>query len=534
MIASCRPLYISYFTASEFVVMDGTEVVARRPMIFQPERGGAVWTLDGRYVAALTDSKDPKTRRASRVVVAIDATTGQTRQVPCRACSSIAAVGGSQLLAAVTNTDANRDLESLLRIDPSVSGPPVRLLLNTADGKVVANAFLTAGVSGKALLLGIDGGPTGDGMDEFVQYLVGTDSSLTFLDRGPIPTGQTYFTAAAAVQPDSGVPVFVAATGVQNKQNLCANVGQLKVRTAIPQAPVVTDTSALTPSGYKPGVNASVQARDVWWEPNGELHAVLWSSVCVGSARLTAGPSEWRLMANRWTPVSAEPVLSVRPLGEDARVLMVDNPQQADNRIVQLERDGARFTVASGAKAIAAPPISSVRRIDTSGSTSPAPSATCAPADAPCEPAPSGSPPTASAHTGSPFVGEWFVHGGQMVIRSDGTATRTTSQLGTCQPGSDYYCSSELTLSVQLSADGKSATLTIRSVRYTIPSDSGPKTVADPRWAYDDPNDKPGDVYLYRFVSPNVIKDFNKAEGYGNPYMCSAANPPENNGPCGA
>lgn len=133
----------------------------------------------------------------------------------------------------------------------------------------------------------------------------------------------------------------------------------------------------------------------------------------------------------------------------------------------------------------------------------------------------------------SAFVGDWFVHGGTMTIRSNGTATSNFRLYQSCTLDGITECYSESSMTVQLSPDGKTATLTTRKVRYVAYVGNTTQEVTDPQWPSGAPDWlKAGTVLRYQFTAPNIIKDVN--DHGGQPYMCSQKNPPENNGPCGA
>jgi hypothetical protein len=135
--------------------------------------------------------------------------------------------------------------------------------------------------------------------------------------------------------------------------------------------------------------------------------------------------------------------------------------------------------------------------------------------------------------TGSPFVGEWWVHGGTMTIRTNGTAT-ISYRYGTCESAPTEDCYIEQTLSVQLTADPATATTTVRSVRYLAYLDGSSRAIANPDPDLTNSSEQPGTVQRFRLTASNIIKNIDRNEDDGNPYFCRTDDPPPNNGPCGA
>ncbi len=109
-----------------------------------------------------------------------------------------------------------------------------------------------------------------------------------------------------------------------------------------------------------------------------------------------------------------------------------------------------------------------------------------------------------------PFVGQWSVHGSQLVIRPDGTGTIVSNCGG-------QLCAETDSLSLVRSASGKHLTATITKVSYV---NNRGKPIPAP-----DPRDSPavGDSFYFRFVAPHLMKATIVRSSFpwlGNPYWC--------------
>lgn len=519
------PARYSYFTKSELVVMEDTREVVRKKVAYKSQYRGAVWTLDARYVAVVFDTTKAA-EPTSRKLLVINAASGESREIACPDCGTVAPIGGSKIVVVSTDEETGY-LDTVLRFDLSDSRPPVRLPgVDPKDASISFPVFVS-GADGAALLTGLDE----DGRTVYYLYnLDGTAASVGADSYNQVPYRS--FEGGAVTRTSDGTVRFASAEGKRHAPKACASAGAITLGSSGKPNPIFTDMSVVTPVGRTAGLDALVATMDMWWERNGELHAVLWSATCDGKLREASKPAEWRLAGTRWVKISDAPVLAARPVGS-ARVLLLNDSPNEQAATLKLEADGKQTTIAGDAQILSAPPIASVDHLSVDGpsqSSSPTPSG-------PGSFSPTSSPATSTSRgllAGSSFVGKWFVHGGSMTIRSDGTGTQSY-KYSWCA-GEKSACYTEYALDVRLSADKKIATATVKSMRIVIyGDDSKPTPVVSPTWdGGGAPPDEIGRVYRFQFTASNIMKDLNGSETEGNPFWCSATNPPPDNGPCGA
>ncbi|MEV8375182.1 hypothetical protein AB0P21_20785 [Kribbella sp. NPDC056861] len=502
-----EPLRYSYFTKSDLVVMDGTREVARQKVAYMKDYRGAVWTLDTKYVAAVIDPKQGTIEPSARKLLVIDATNGESRELACPSCSSLAPIGGSQLVAMVDNQDGP---DSVFRFDLNETRAPVRLSLSLpAKQSSLSYPVFVSGVDGAALLTGLDG----DGHTAYYQYKP-DGSAIPVGSESFVDVQYRSFEGGAVTRTSDGQVHFAGAEGQRLSPDACASAGVVTLGSFGKSDPIFTDMSVINPAKHTAGVDSMVGTIDLWWERNGELHAVIWSATCDDKLKESSKPAEWRLAGSRWIKLSPSPVLAARPVGS-GRVMLVNDSPDEDAASVKLEVDGKVTVVAQDARVLSAPPVASVDHLGISEADQPS------------------SPSTTGPLAGSAFVGEWFVHGGSLTIRADGTATQS-HRYGSCT-SSKSDCYVESTLDMQLSTDKKIATGVVRSMRVvTYGENSQTIPVAAPKWEFDPPPNSVGQTYRYQFVAINIIKDLNQPSEATQPFWCNATNPPLNNGPCGA
>ncbi|WP_328992782.1 hypothetical protein OG394_00870 [Kribbella sp. NBC_01245] len=512
-------LFYSYFTKTDLVVMRETEIVARVPAPFVPQYRGAVWTTDGRYVATLVDnvaeieSADPEKRE----LVAVEAATGEVRRLKCRGCTSLTAVGGSEVLASVSDsTTGIGALSGILRADLATTQAPVSLSKSVAvDGVSLTHAMFVAGTAGKALLMGIDRHER----NAFYFYdrqgrhrLSGTttsprDSARFVSDAGAVAIGNELRVAVGS---------SVKASGYE-----CAELGAVDIHSSNGSAMVNTRLADISDRSDKPGVTSMVGTRDLWWESDGELHATAYAGRCVGTPKMTTQPTEWKFHDGRWSQVSKEPRWQVRPLGRAARLLLLPQPTFADQNELVLEANGRRVLIAPDVVAIAAAPPS----------TEVADCVACEfVVDAGYrEPARKPSPGRAA------FVGTWSVHGWEVHVRANQVATSRRWRVSCVRPFNED-CLADLTYAVAIDAGARTMRLTLKSVRYAINDGNGGagRPVEHPVFESQSDAYRIGETSTYRWVRPGLIKDITVPPEAGNPYLCSSQHPPQDARECGA
>lgn len=138
--------------------------------------------------------------------------------------------------------------------------------------------------------------------------------------------------------------------------------------------------------------------------------------------------------------------------------------------------------------------------------------------------------PSATATTGSSFVGQWHVHGTTLDI-AEKTATMVVN-LGPCSSGANRFCHETDALAASPSGDGTQLTLVVTAVSYA--ADTGapvPNPTAGSSTAV-------GDSIQLVLQAPGLLKQtvlhgFPGMAG-GNPYWCGPGVSQSNDQLCGA
>lgn len=130
------------------------------------------------------------------------------------------------------------------------------------------------------------------------------------------------------------------------------------------------------------------------------------------------------------------------------------------------------------------------------------------------------------------FVGEWFVHGGDLVVRPDGTAR--ASGHSTCPEGwGSTWCDDVMEMSVAMEGD----TLRLDVVRVFVQDENGRR--GSPAYP---PSASTGSYYLMELLpdgaaSTELHNDdgvVTGANGLGNPFLCRSDSVAAQEGTCGA
>jgi hypothetical protein len=356
--SASRPLAVeaspvfAYLTDSQLVVMRGTEPIAHAAIPNKTKTVNATWTLDGRYVAAIKADPGAPDDASAGLLLVVDAATGSVRQMPCPSCQSAAPAGRSLLLVSQSVPQVGDPFRSMLRFDLSTTRPPVQVpsRLTSLD-----EAAFLAGSSEVALLLGVRNNDD----DFFLVRPDGTASQVgTKYFNVMIDTAGTYYgrgiRAAASLQ-TAETTLFAIASTYTRQDGQCGGIGDVYIAKAGQQLFDI-NVSQFVPPVNSQGSDRLFVPRDLWWDNAGELHAVMAAGVCGHGGGFTTPPTEWRLVQGHWNQISPEPVLSVRQLTEDTRVVIgFDRRNHSDP--LYLYAKGKRTKLAERVRAILAPPL---------------------------------------------------------------------------------------------------------------------------------------------------------------------------------
>ncbi|MFF1819720.1 hypothetical protein ACFVWG_20640 [Kribbella sp. NPDC058245] len=222
-------LFYSYFTKSDLIVMRETEIVARVAAPYVSQYRGAVWTADGRYVATLVDDVTEIERAdpAQRELVSVEAATGKVRRLKCPRCTSLVAVGGSEVLASVSR-DATRNAQFSggLRADLASPGASVPLPRAADDGASLTHVMFAAGAAGKALLMGIDV------REQSVFYIYDRDGKYRLSASTTNPKNAIRFVSEASAVALGDEIRFAVGSSVKESEYECAELGSVEIHSS--------------------------------------------------------------------------------------------------------------------------------------------------------------------------------------------------------------------------------------------------------------------------------------------------------------
>jgi hypothetical protein len=342
----------AYLTHTQLGLVDDTTVVARATGDFTASFGDIarpIWTLDGRYAAAisgvalLTQTTDPDYN--AQTLVIIDAATRAVRQIACPGCTSLAAVGGSQLLASDTMYINHVDRTNMLRFNLASSQPP-ELVQTRLPNFDLATTFL-AGTSGSVLVVGATvSGTSARNVPERL-FLLRPDGSAVTLNHVIPPAAGSAFPAGPATlaQDQHGAMVFVLQAGwlrrACNEQHVLLFVNPA----ASPLVPA--EQTAPIPAGY--------MAIDLWWD-SGHIYATLQDRRCA-AGNSPAGPAStvWRLDTSHWTQLGSMRVLALRRLSSQTKAIVVPAADEGATGTLYTDLLGRRTAIARSVLAIATP-----------------------------------------------------------------------------------------------------------------------------------------------------------------------------------
>lgn len=348
----------AYSTADELVVMRNDKVIARSPFKYTPKYRGAVWTLDSRYVAFITDDQAAPDDKSKRTLVAIDAANGSIRRLLCPYCTSLAPVGGSTMLISEEDPRSADSFAAMLRADLASAEPPVEL---QADLPPLTDVSFLAGIAEGVLAVGIDQ------YNAENYYLLNVSGSVK-----PIGTKGGYrkpgkqplrgIRQAVAVQTGNDSPIFAVSAESKDPDSACAASGEVFLLSPQIEHLFTTDISPVAPVGFPPGQEALVTALSIWWGVDGRLHAAMVAGPCDGTSSLSTTTGEWVLDSNRWIQISQDKLYAVRDLGADAKLVASGEPDYQHGIKLYLEKDRHRTTLADDVVDIATPGTASDER----------------------------------------------------------------------------------------------------------------------------------------------------------------------------
>ncbi len=363
-ISSTTPLY-AYATGGFFVLMRGSQELARVKRSFDNEdsdNNQVAWTFDGRYVAFLSRSVDSGHTDAVSTPGQLDvvnATTGTVSSYSCPDCDTLAAVGSDTILA-LSRSDQGYQMHSF---DLSSSKPGMPVDMSGLQYPDAANELL-AGAAGQTLVeyQGANG-YSANGL-----YLMKADGSSGTYSREIPDQGRAVFSAAAEQTTYNTPEMAVVLRDYDGyRRGKCLETDSLKLISAL-GTEVNADMSTARPSTDGDAHRNGWRFDDLWWGPDGHLHAIISVSTCDerGVQQSVAADSLYRLDGNLWIQDDPSPVTLERTFSGTAKVTLTEQDCTTDKSIPEyycntgplyFEESGKRSLVADHVILISTPPF---------------------------------------------------------------------------------------------------------------------------------------------------------------------------------
>lgn len=354
----------AYLTASQLGLVRGGHVAVKVAGVFGTE-GGLITTLDGQYVAAISEPSEASINaddvNGSRHIVAINVTSGAVSTFSCVGCTNIVAAGGSTLAASLGDTSPQS--VAVLTLDLATRHIPARLPTNLVALDTGPN--LLVGLPGEVFATGGDDytgtnqlGP----LQSFILHLDGTAVEVPGIDGN-----MGVLAAAATTHGQSGGPqVALAGAWRRSANDTCSIGGFVSIVDPTSGDVTLTNTSAIVPEGRLIGTAANAETgllvQDLWWSVDGYLHATVSIWRCQPESSQTfpglQPATEWRLADGRWQQVSKAHVDDVRELGDGARAELVGSSTTGlfeSGTLYFVNSAGQRIVVANYVKQLVTP-----------------------------------------------------------------------------------------------------------------------------------------------------------------------------------
>ncbi|WP_159025278.1 hypothetical protein [Streptomyces pluripotens] len=345
------PAY-AYITDSAFVLMRGTQVVARAPRKFtaaNPDEDQVVWTPTGDYVAFLADLLfDPDSNPKKQEIKFVNTHTGAVGHVSCPGCTSFAAIGANEIIA-LGDTLMRFNLDA-----PSTAIPVDSSSLLPAQFNQILGA-----TSGRVLINATD--PTQTQLhDQEKLYLLGADGSDIFT-WGTFSLSHIF---AASAEHTAYGSAQIALKADENP-GICTNTSRVSIFDPKTFEMVETDFSAAYPPGYVAGSRNGFSASDMWWGLDGHLRATVTSWTCKkqssGNPYMTVMPASlWRLDGTRWVKEGTSTEMMVRQLNHATRISLIQHHCAASNTNASYCGSGKLYRSSDGHTSVVADQVISI------------------------------------------------------------------------------------------------------------------------------------------------------------------------------
>lgn len=359
--SSAEPLY-AYGTGGYFVLMRGSQEVARVQRSFDnedPDNNQVAWTFDGRYVAFLSRSADPLTDHTPGQLIVVNTATSAVSRLSCPSCDTLTAVSGDTVLT-LNRSDQGYQMYSF---DLASSKPGTPVDMSGLEYPEAYNGFM-AGAAGQ-VLVGFQGAKdySTNGI-----YLMKADGSSGAYSKEIPDQGRAISAVAAEQTAYNRAEIAVVLHDYDGeRRGKCVGTESLKL-ISMSGTEVDTDMSTARPSTDGDTHRNGWRFDDLWWGPDGHLHAIITASTCNASGdSLSVTPdSLYRLDGNLWVQEDASSVTLERIFSATAKAVVTEQDCTIDRSIpkyycgtgpLYFEESGKRSLVADHVILISTPPF---------------------------------------------------------------------------------------------------------------------------------------------------------------------------------
>lgn len=325
----------AFATVNELVVMDGEAEIAREDIFYESRFGGIVWSLDGRHASLISDGGS-KENPEVRELVSVDTEIGEVRRFNCAYCDSVVPIGESSILV-TRHREEGLFPEGILRFDLASGGVPTALAVDDVLTENSSSVRILSGSKEYALAVSLSEEDNfftirADGSARRVEpdQPLPVQHQIDGVQQDAVPRG---IGETSVVYADDGSPYFAVTSVLNPSAGGCSSSHAVFLVQPESGSVMQTDISDLHIQDWVPTVDGYARILDLWWEINGQLHAVMLSGSCDEiSEDSSVPPSVWRLTRGEWEKVDGrtDRIIGMRHLSQNSRLVISGTGDVAD------------------------------------------------------------------------------------------------------------------------------------------------------------------------------------------------------------